>query len=315
MSVERQAAEWVVREDRGPLSDDARAQRDAWLAADRRHLGAYARAHAAFVALDRTRALVAMAPAPRRHRRRLLGVLGIAAAVAACVVALVLQAHWSTTYRSDDTISRIELPDGSHMVLNTDSEARLTFDRDRREVVLVRGEALFEVRKDPAREFVVAAGRNRVVAIGTAFSVQRSGSEDIVVVVREGLVDVTENDAPRPVRIAANFRAQTQPGGTLEIEPLQTEDTGRRLAWSHGMLAFDGDTLAQAAAQFVRYSDIRILIDEPRIAQRRVAGLYAADDPEGFARAVATSLGLQVTRDERGVHLRAATPATSMQFQ
>lgn len=319
MSVEQQAADWVVREDRGPLSGDARAQRDAWLAASPRHLGAYARAHAAFVALARVRAVPATAPAASGRRRRLLRwTAGLAATVAACALAIALHGAWPAVHRSADGISAVDLPDGSRMVLNADSEVRLRFDAQRREVALLRGEAMFEVHKDPARRFVVTAGRNRVVAIGTTFSVQRSGEDDIVVLVREGLVDVAEGDAPRPVRVASNFRARTQAGGTVEIEPLRTEVVDRQLAWSHGMLAFEGDTLAQAAAQFARYSEVRILIDEPHVAQQRVAGLYAADDPEGFARAVATSLGLRMSRDETGIHLHAAprfAPAASTRQQ
>ncbi|MCD9004770.1 FecR domain-containing protein [Luteimonas sp. XNQY3] len=319
MSVEQQAADWVAREDRGPLSGEARAQRDAWLAASPRHLGAYARAHAAFVALARVRAVPAAAPAASGRRRRLLRwSAGLAATVAACALAIALHGAWPAAHRSADGISAVDLPDGSRMVLNADSEVRLHFDAQRREVALLRGEAMFEVRKDPTRRFVVTAGRNRVVAIGTAFSVQRSGEDDIVVLVREGLVDVSEGDAPRPVRVASNFRARTQAGGTVEIEPLRTDVVDRHLAWSHGMLAFEGDTLAQAAAQFARYSEVRILIDEPQVAQQRVAGLYAADDPEGFARAVATSLGLRMSRDATGIHLHAAprfAPAVSTQQQ
>src|SRR3546814_11531589 len=51
------AAGWVAREDRGPLPAQERAQLQAWLDEDRRHLGAYARARAVFVHFDRARAL------------------------------------------------------------------------------------------------------------------------------------------------------------------------------------------------------------------------------------------------------------------
>ena len=313
-AADREAAAWVAREDRGPLSPEALAERDAWLQADRRHQGAYARAHAAFAALGRAQALAA-APelrAPRRGRRVLMA--GLAATVAACALgaALALLPRWPSTHASGaGGIAEVALPDGSRMVLNADSDARVRFDDDRREVVLVRGEALFDVRKDPAREFVVIAGRSRVVAVGTVFSVHRGSGDEVQVVVREGLVDLAEAEAARPVRVAANFRAQARPGAGVDLQPLRAEEVGRRLAWSHGMLAFEGDTLAQAAAQFARYSDVRILIDEPQIAQRRVAGLYAADDPDGFARAVAASLGLAVERDARGIHLRDAAGSTS----
>ncbi len=305
-AADREAAAWVAREDRGPLSLADQTARDTWLQADRRHLGAYARAHAVFAALSRAQALAPARDLRPSRRPRRVWAAAIAAGIAICTLGVTLTlSHWPVTHASGSSeIAEIVLPDGSRMVLNADSDARVQFDSERRQVVLLRGEALFDVRKDPAREFVVVAGRNRVVAIGTVFSVQRGVGDEIQVVVREGIVDVDGDDLARPVRVAANFRVQAQPGAGVDLQPLQAAEVDRRLAWSHGMLAFEGDTLAQAAAQFARYSDVRILIDEPRIAQRRVAGLYAADDPDGFARAVAASLGLRVERDSRGIHLR-----------
>src|SRR3546814_20157869 len=52
------AAGWVAREDRGPLPAQERAQLQAWLDEDRRHLGAYARARAVFVHLERKSVVV-----------------------------------------------------------------------------------------------------------------------------------------------------------------------------------------------------------------------------------------------------------------
>ena len=188
-------------------------------------------------------------------------------------------------------------------MLNSNSEVSVDFGERERQVLLVKGEALFEVASDPLRPFSVVADGTRVTAVGTAFSVARRGDGGLEVVVREGIVEVDGGD-PQPVRVIANFKASARPGADVRIEPLQTEETGRRLAWSDGMLAFEGDTLAQAAAQFARYSSVRILIDDPDIAQRRVAGLYSATDPDGFATAVAASMGLRVERSERGIHLR-----------
>ncbi len=45
-SIDDIAAAWVAREDRAPLPAGDAVARDAWLQADVRHFGAYARAHA-----------------------------------------------------------------------------------------------------------------------------------------------------------------------------------------------------------------------------------------------------------------------------
>lgn len=44
--IDKRAAEWAVRLDRGELSPEEQAEVEAWAAADTRHLGALARAMA-----------------------------------------------------------------------------------------------------------------------------------------------------------------------------------------------------------------------------------------------------------------------------
>ena len=65
----------------------------------------------------------------------------------------------------------MQLPDGSMIALNTDSQLEVTYGENYRDVRLLKGEALFEVTRDPARPFIVDAGIRRVEAVGTAFVV------------------------------------------------------------------------------------------------------------------------------------------------
>ena len=88
--------------------------------------------------------------------------------------------------------------------------------------------------------------------------------------------------------LGANMRLDL--GGNGRGEPsivrLEPEALGRAPAWRDGMLAFEGETLAAATAKFSRYAPVRFTITDPALAR----GLFAANDPKGFARAVAPSL-------------------------
>src|SRR3546814_11496668 len=55
--IDAKAAAWAVRSAERPLGDLAQQQLDAWLEADSRHLGAYARAQALWLDMDRVAAL------------------------------------------------------------------------------------------------------------------------------------------------------------------------------------------------------------------------------------------------------------------
>lgn len=306
--IDATAAAWVVREDNGPLPEPERAERDRWLAASTRHLGAYARAHAVLVWSGRMSAPAPARPRPRSWR------FGAAAALLA-VIAGVLMLAWPQgavyeTARGE--ILRVSLADGSVLTLDANSRVRARMHLDRRELQLLSGTALFDVASDPGRPFTVDADGTRVTAVGTRFSVsleRRGGSAvgPVEVLVSEGVVDVAESgpDDPVPARLHAGMRALARPAAGVEVDQVDPQELDRRLLWREGMLAFNGDTLSVAAARFRRYSDVPIIIDDPRVGSRRVVGLYPANDPAGFARNVALSLGLEVEAARGGVRLRA----------
>lgn len=311
------AAAWVSREDRGPLEADARTARDAWLAADPRHRGAYLRARAVFLRAGRASALghgfgheLALrngSPA-RRHGRRWLQLVATVAMLA--VVAIGLRPLFTDPGKVDYStdlgeLLRVPLPDGSVMTLNSDSRVALRYNESERRVVLLRGEMLVTVTKNPLRPFLIESGDVDVVAVGTSFSVRKGEAGDLVVLVNEGIVDIRPDKSQfEPLRVHANHEAVASRDRGVSVRPLVEEAVHRRLAWREGLIFFEGATLADAAMEFSRYSDRMILIDDQRVAERRVVGVFSSSDPEGFAKAVADSLGLEVENRPEGVYLR-----------
>ncbi len=315
-SIDDIAAAWVAREDRAPLTATEAESRDAWLQASVRHFGAYARAHAVLARTGRARALSSgaapAAPAPRprfgRSRRMLRWAAGMAAVLSLLAIGVQRQnddAEYYATRKGE--ILRVPLQDGSAITLDSDSQVRVRYTDARRNITLLQGEALFDVAKNPGRPFVVRAQETDVTAVGTSFAVslneRRSGGVEVLV--REGVVDVADTQgAVAPARLLANYRALANRSHGIRIEAVPSEDLAQQLAWREGMLSFNGDTLSVAAAQFLRYSDTRIVIDDPVVGSRRIVGLYSASDPLGFARSVALSLGLVVEQQGKVVRLR-----------
>jgi transmembrane sensor len=84
------------------------------------------------------------------------------------------------------------------------------------------------------------------------------------------------------------------------VEPADVE---RALAWREGRIAFEGETLAQAVVELQRYSDTRIVIDDPSVANEEITGLFQANNAVGFAQTVATSFGLHAEVSEKQVRL------------
>lgn len=314
------AADWAARVDRGLSADEERAL-DAWLADDPRRVGAYGKVRAVALNSERARALgPQFDPANFRteqegtsiSRRRMLfaGAGAIAAGIGGLVaVSLGFNARG---VRYDTRLGEVKvtpLADGSVMTLNTASRVMVSFTEQERTIRLLEGEALFDVAKDRFRPFVVEAGDTRVRAVGTSFTVRRLADAPVQVMVREGVVEVNRRGqaaVAKPVRLTANTRAiaSDSPAKPVSAALVAPTEIRRELAWREGRIAFEGETLRQAAEQFARYSDTRIVIDDPAIAREEITGLFQANDPVGFAQAVATSFNLRAEVGAGEVRLR-----------
>src|SRR5690606_18195659 len=112
----------------------------------------------------------------------------------------------------------VPLDDGSLLTLNTDTRAVVRYRDGIRGVTLQKGQALFEVAKDPSRPFVVTAGQRTVTALGTAFDVRLSESR-FEVTMLEGRVVVAPQSAHAPLTYAdadlVDDRTELGPGDQL----------------------------------------------------------------------------------------------------
>ncbi|MBD3838553.1 DUF4880 domain-containing protein, partial [Brevundimonas sp.] len=119
--IDAEAAAWAVKLDR-PLPDRERSALEAWLAQDRRHRGALARAQAAYcVAAAPAQAAEPGATTGRPARRWVLaGAAGLAASLTAGgVFVSALQRQRLSTRLGE--IRRVPLEDGSLAAINTDT--------------------------------------------------------------------------------------------------------------------------------------------------------------------------------------------------
>lgn len=308
--INRVAGEWAAKVDSGELTPAEQAELEAWLAADKRHFGAFGRSIAVLERLDRLRAvgtgavrpiLSECAPAWSRRRAVLTGsaAAGLAAAAITGAVLWPRQPQQTVAAPSTDFATRIgetrtvTLSDGSVVTLNTDSMMRVAYTGEVRKILLSRGEALFNVAKNKRRPFIVIAGDTQVRAVGTSFTVCLLAARPVQVLVQEGVVEVTRRDVPGavPVRAAAEMQALVPERAPIAVQTVTYSKVVRNLAWQYGQIAFDNETLSDAAQEFARYSNTKIVV-EPSVANRTITGLFASNDPVGFAKAAAAVLNL-----------------------
>lgn len=294
------AARFVARMDGENWSEADEAELQLWLDGGAGREGLLLQVHAAWLATTPAaeEEIVEEAPAaPAFWRRR-----GFMGAMAASVAAAVGAQRWLDARSSFATrvgeIRRVPLADGSVMTINSGSELTVRMARGSREVEIAQGEAWFDVAKDAARPFTVAAGKVRARAVGTAFSVRRRET-GVEVLVTEGVVESwSEEDESLRLRLAAGERALLSDTAVVHYESDRASAVDRSLAWRSGMIDLNGTSLSEAADEFNRYNQRQIIIVDPAVADEQFDGLFRINDPQGFAEAVKASLNVGIDESD-----------------
>lgn len=318
---EQAAAAWLLRQDAGPWTERDAAEFEAWLAQSPGHRAAYYRFRGAWQEAGKLKALLGQGVAqpqahaetianvadagarrrPRRRLRRLVIAAGTACTVGLAALAYLLLSSPSDVYETRiGAMQTVALPDGSRLTLNTDSRLRVDMDGSDRRVQLRQGEAFFEVAKDPLRPFVVEAGDKRIIAVGTAFSVRRSGA-DVRVVVSEGRVRVETAGRPAVAAEAplldAGMVARTR-GDAVLVQARPPLEIAQNLSWRTGQLVFRGTPMSEVVAEFNRYNTRKLVIEDAAIDGLRVGGIFRATELDAFVSLVQQGFPVQARAEE-----------------
>ena len=291
-SVREEASRWWVRLDGGDLSARERAEFEGWIAENPAHRATFADICALWGELDGLKGRFPASPKrPARHRPRLAR-WGLA--LAACLALLIVATPaWRADYRSGIGETRtLRLGDGSTVYLGSDTALNVDLGPDTRRLTLLRGEAWFEVARDPARPFVVEAGKGSATALGTVYDVRHVGG-DVQVAVVESRVAVTH---PRGPTLTLKAGQQTAYGRDYGPSPPRPVDIDTVSAWRRGRMVFENQPLGEVITELNRHHRGYIAITDAAIQKRPVSGVFRTDRPLEVVAALESSLGLRSTR-------------------
>jgi len=158
---------------------------------------------------------------------------------------------------------KIDLPDGSTVFLNRNSELRYKseFNRLSRAVKLT-GEAFFDIAPDKEKPFTIDAGKALVKVVGTTFSVlTENQNSEVEVFVQTGKVLLSEKSGDESVELDPGFVGRTESGN---IEKSVNKDPNY-LAWNTGKLFYDGEKLENVFRDMKKFYNMNIIADDPAI--------------------------------------------------
>ncbi|AXT37545.1 DUF4974 domain-containing protein [Alteromonas sp. BL110] len=337
--IQEQACLWVSRLDRG-LKSDEKVELDTWLAESNAHRQALLEAASLWDDMSVLNELSGLFPQPTaKHttKRRALpknAVWGIAATflVMAIAVGVVVQRTWLNSAPEFAAVSQkfqtgvgeqknVTLSDGSQLHLNTNSLVTVDFTSSARNIVLLKGEAHFEVAHDKTRPFSVTAGNNTVTAVGTAFNMQYVDDNAFELVVTDGKVLVKDRfKASSSNESLFGKRPVTEEGllmfagekatvlGKVEArESMSQDEIDDDLAWQQGMIVFKGEPLESVLLEIGRYTPVRFHISDDSLRKRRVAGYFKVGDIDGLLSALESSFNITYEKvTETSIELKLA---------
>lgn len=293
-----EACEWFLRLRESQESADVVAAWLTWCRADARNLVAFEEVRTVWwqtrdlsetaVSQARPEAEAPPRSAPRRPTLRRVS-LGIAAALVLCAVGALIYrtlpsgkapeaAHLQTAQREHQGF---RLADGSWVELAGDSRLTVRIDGHRRQLLLERGEAYFQVARDRNRPFVVTAGATHVTAIGTSFNV-RANDHMVVVAVDEGVVEVAPTAVARapeasagggvapPIRLRRGQEVSVDVGShALQVASIEPASVA---AWREGRLRFAREPLQSVIASVLAASGQKIVLADPALGELQFTG-------------------------------------------
>lgn len=340
-AVDVQAAQWHTRQEQG-LSAGEQAALAQWLQASAAHAQAWARIDAgvaslralptaavaqwrasqaasppaAAAAVPRSAAAAAPAAAKRAPVRPLTWLQALLPGprgLALCAVLLVAlglgwQQWMQPVYSAHYVVQRgqhqsLQLPDGSTLELDAETEAQVRLYRDRREVQLAHGQAMFIVAPDASKPFEVQAGPARVSVVGTRFAVRyRQDGIDagqVRVEVQEGRVRVAAVHSPATALLLGAGQT-TQVAGDGLLAPVGSVAPDSVGLWRKGLLRFDNTPLAQALQEMERYGPTGLMVRDPAVAALPLGGSYATARPAELAHMLTQVLPVRLVPGPEG---------------
>jgi transmembrane sensor len=331
-----EAAEWLVRLNESQATQAEFEEWQRWLDADLRHARAFDAlentwqiSRQAAIALNSLNEPTFTRYRPdepvytwvRRHqniRRRRVW----AAAAAILILAGIVGVWWSRlpviiqTATAEQRV--VWLPDRSRVTVGPLTRVSYRYSAATRALRLDTGQAFFEVTKDAHRPFVVDTRRGRIVAVGTAFSVDVA-SDRLNVTVAEGTVRIENAELPQkpsgsavahPVMVSAGRRYIAAPNGaSVTTLPSATPD----VSWRDGRLAYFGDPLSAVVTDLNRYAADPIELADQTLGDLQYTGTVFPESVNDWLVSLPNIFPVRVEHREHGwlILSRATTPTTT----
>ncbi|MDA3893390.1 MAG: FecR domain-containing protein [Salinivirgaceae bacterium] len=190
----------------------------------------------------------------------------------------------------------INLPDGTQIYLNADSEISYSksFGNDDLREVQMKGEAFFNVAKDKNRPFIIKAEHSYIKVLGTSFNVNAKQT-NVEVIVKTGKVEVyNENNNIEHVVLLSGDRALMAKNSAI-VKNSKVQDN--YLSWLNRKLVFKAMPLSEVISDLNKTYHSEIVLGDTSIANLKITSTFDNDPIDEVLKSIAIAFNLDIEKD------------------
>ena len=191
------------------------------------------------------------------------------------------------------------LPDGSQIVLNTNSKITYPkqFAKNERRVKL-NGEAYFNVKPNKEKPFIIEAGDAFIQVLGTSFNVKAYENSELEVIVTDGLVKIYVID-PETSDTSAILLKKGEKGKITakDKKPVYVaEQIPDAIFWMNYTLIFNDTDLRKVFGLLKNYYHIEIEVSDQRIYDCRLTTIFTNNSIEEIMEVITATFEFEYTK-------------------
>lgn len=319
----QEACDWIAKLDR-ELSVKEEQELGQWLALSAQHTECFLEAASMMDKLDELSRLESLFPEQTTEKRTsAMWITAVAASFVLCMSVLLMtqttpqveDSHFTAAYQTTvGEKTTIHLPDGSTLILNTDTSVNIDYNNQLRMITLHNGELHVDVAHNRDIPLQVIVNDKVIQAVGTAFNVQFV-ENSVELIVTDGVVQIGQQPentkAPLPLKadmqLTEGQQVEFPQQPSLKAQSLLFNDIDKHaltstLSWQRGRLVFNGDKLHHVLDEISRYSGVTFNIENtPKLRNLQIAGVFQTDDVEQLLTVLRQSFKLNVEKNTNGV--------------
>jgi transmembrane sensor len=199
-------------------------------------------------------------------------------------------------YTAQNGFESFFLPDSSEVILSKGSS--LSFDENfnvSERKTSLKGQALFKVRKNPEKTFIVDAGSTEIRVLGTEFIVY-SDKDSSVTSVSTGKVQVNKkNDKSKNAILTSGMNAiVTSKNPSIEVNEINNNE---RFVFDKTLI-FNQTPLNEVIEILHKFYKVQIILSQKELGACQLTATFKDEQIQNILEIISTTFGLNLTEED-----------------